>query len=196
MDAGGSRAHVAFVGVAIALGLLVVVGTAGVDSGGLEAKEEQVAGPAERTEVELTEAELHFAEDFVEPESRDTTGYSNCASLIGCIDWNGPDWTRWVEEQIAAGEDPFPQPEPASNCVGFCFNATIDSVNEDNWRLARVVMVGKKGERTPAVVERTSILSSSRRPAAEGKPVRFACYDRFRGEDGLRFESCSQMAVE
>jgi len=177
------------------LGLLVVVGTRGVDSGGLEAKEEQVAGPAERTEVELTEAELHFAEDLVEPESRDITGYSNCASLIGCIDWNGPDWKRWVEEKLAAGEDPFPPPEPASNCVGFCFNATIDSVDEENWRLARVVMIGKKGKRTPARVERTSILSSSRMPAAEGKPVRFACLDRFREKDGLRFESCSQMAT-
>ena len=60
MDDGGSRARVAFVGVAIALGLLVVVGTTGVDSGGLEAQEEPVAGPAERTEVRLTEAEAPF----------------------------------------------------------------------------------------------------------------------------------------
>jgi hypothetical protein len=125
------------VGVAIAVGLVVVVGTTGVDSGALGAQ----------------------------------------------------------GEQLAAGEDPFPPPEPAPNCVGFCFNATIDSVNEENRRLARVVMIGKKGKRTPALVERTSILSSSRGPAAEGEPVRFACYDRFRGEDGLRFESCSQMAT-
>jgi len=172
------------------MGLRVVVGTTGVDSGGLGAQGEPVAGSAE-----LSEAELQFPDELVEPESRDINGYRNCASVIGCIMEIERDSDRSVDGQLAAGEDPFPPPEPASNCVGFCFNATIDSVNEENRRLARVVMIGKKGKRTPALVERTSIRSSSRGPAAEGKPVRFACYDRFRGEDGLRFESCSQMAA-
>ena len=109
--------------------------------------------------------------------------------MIGCNDWNESDRKRWIEEQIAAGEDPFPPPEPASNCVGFCFDATIDSVDEDNWRLARVVMIGKKGKRTPARVERTSILSSSRMPAAEGKPVRFACWTASAKKTDYEFKS-------
>jgi hypothetical protein len=190
MDDGGSRAGVALVGVAIALGLIVAVGTMGTDSGGLGAHGEPVAESAE-----LSEPEPQFPDDLVEPESYDITRYTNCASMIGCLNWDERDSEQWVEEQLAAGEDPFPPHELASNCVGFCFNATIDSVDEENWRLARVVMIGKKGKRTPALVERTSIRSSSRGPAAEGKPVRFACFDRFLEEDGLRFESCSQMAT-
>jgi len=187
MDDGGSRAGVAGVGFAIALALAVVVVCP-------KARTTSVDGTAELTEEEK-QLFPDSLQEFAAPRSIFDYAVPPCEPAFASAYWNDWAWKRWVEEQLAAGKDPFPPPEPASNCVGFCFDATIDSVDEDNWRLARVRMIGKKGKKTPALVERTRILSSSRGPATEGKPVRFACFDRFRGEDGLRFEGCSQMAT-
>ena len=177
------------VGISIAVGVLIVVGSMRSDSELLGAREQ---APADSDELAEPEPQL-FDELGERPWSRNTL--SNCASMIGCYDWGEWQWEQWVEEQLAAGKDPFGPHETASACVGFCFNAIIESVDEENRRLARVVMIGKQGRRTPAIVERTSILSSSHIPAAYGEPVRFACFDRFVDEDGLRFESCSQMAT-
>lgn len=185
MDDGGSWAGVAVIGLAAAAGLICVVGTMGWNAGGLRADAESVAAPESRLSDELGE----------HPLSLDPFNYTNCASMIGCFDWNERRWEQWVEEQLAAGKDPFGPHETASNCVGFCFNGIVESVDEEDRRLARVVMIGKKGKRTPALVERTSVSSSSVIPAGEGQPVRFACFDRVFEKDELRFESCSQMVA-
>ena len=175
-----SWAGVAVAGFAIALALFVVASGMEPDSGG----------------PELTEQEPKFPDVLGESDRPASVfDYTNCASMIGCLDGRPEDRERWMREQLEAAERREAVAEPASGCVGFCFNAIVESVDEESWRVARVVMIGKKGKRTPAIVERTSIRSSSRGPAAEGKPVRFACFDRVRGEEGLRFESCSQMVA-
>ena len=195
MDDEGSRADVALIGAAITVGMIVVVSMTETPTGGAESHEERRAESAELAgPAEVTEVEPELPDELGEfPWSSNTL--SNCASMIGCFDWSEWNWKQWVEEQLAAGKDPFGPHETASSCVGFCFNAFVESVDEEDRRLARVLMIGKTGEITPAIVERTTIFPSSERPEAEGKPMRFACFDRFVEEDGLRFESCSQMAA-
>lgn len=177
----------ALVAVAVALGLVVFAGMPNPDPEGTPVHEEQAA-------VEMIEPGW-----LVDPDSDDRPvgllDYSNCASMIGCYEPGSLERRAWEQEKLEMLERGEELVEPASNCIGFCFNAVVESVDDENWRIANVVIVGEKGKTTPAIVERTRIWPSSRGPASEGQPVRFACYDRVLGEDGLRFESCSQMAV-
>jgi hypothetical protein len=177
LDERGRQTGVVLAGFAIALGLFVTVGRMGENSEEPPPREEPFEASAR------TEQERELLDAPRDAGSFDgLLEYSNCASMIGCYEPGRLERLAW-------------EPEPASNCVGFCFNAVVEAVDEQNWRVANVVIVGKTGKRTPAVVERTRISSSSRDPAAEGKPVRYACFNRVRGKDGLRFESCSQMAT-
>ena len=85
---------------------------------------------------------------------------------------------------------------PSGDCVGFCFNAFVKSVDQQNWRNAKVDIIERNGTRTRAVVRRSHVSPESRAPAREGMPVRFACFDKL--DDVGRvpgFEGCVQMAV-
>lgn len=118
----------------------------------------------------------------------------NCASMIGCV-LEGPSSATRLQPEQAAENAALPKPSTA-NCVGFCFNAIVESVDQEDPRVARVSVIGTNDQRTTAVVERTSIQPSSHEPAAEGFPVRFACFSRSGGTDGVHFESCVQMAAK
>ena len=85
---------------------------------------------------------------------------------------------------------------PSGDCVGFCFNAFVKSVDQQNRWNAKVDIIEWNGTRTRAVVHRWRVLAESRAPAREGMPVRFACFDKL--DDVGRvpaFEGCVQMAV-
>ena len=168
----GSQAGAALVGFAIGLALYATAG-----------------------EMKPSPAEPPPQEEPADAQPKRVHGYSNCASMIGCYVPSRLETRLWDLEKLEMAKRGEPLVEPTSSCVGFCFNAVIESVDEENWRIANVGRGEEMGKRTRAVVERTRVLSSSRDPAAEGKPVRFACFDRIDGESELRFESCSQMAV-
>lgn len=171
MSVRRSRRAVAVVALAVALGLAVFVAM-GPHSGGVPVHEE-LAGASFGLNAPAEE------------DGPNLSGYPSCASAIGCP------YQSFVGLEEVMAED-----ETASNCVGFCFNAVVQSVDEQNWRIANVVMIGKNGKTTPATVERTRIVSSSRDPAAGGLPVRFACFDWVGRRDSARFESCTQMPAE
>ena len=85
---------------------------------------------------------------------------------------------------------------PGEGCVGVCFHAFVKSVDEEDWRKARVEIIEADGTRTRAVVRRSHVSPESRAPAREGAAVRFACFDKL--DDVGRvpaFEGCVQMAV-
>ena len=82
----------------------------------------------------------------------------------------------------------------SGDCVGFCFNAFVKSVDQQNWRNAKVDIIERNGTRTQAVVHRSHVVAESRAPAREGLPVRFACFERFDNAGTVpRFEDCVQM---
>lgn len=86
--------------------------------------------------------------------------------------------------------------DPSEDCIGHCFHAFVKSVDEVDWRNARVEIIEADGTRTPAVVRRAQVLPNSRQPARDGMPVRFACFDAVRHvSGGGRFRGCVQMAV-
>jgi hypothetical protein len=80
-----------------------------------------------------------------------------------------PDGRSWEQLQPAVVE------QSSDGCVGFCFNAIVDSESEENERVARVVVVGEDGALTRGIVDR-------RRVVADGAAA-------------PRFESCVQMAA-
>jgi hypothetical protein len=85
---------------------------------------------------------------------------------------------------------------PSGDCVGFCFNAFVKSVDPQNWRNAKVEIIERNGTRTRAVVHRSRLRAESRAPAREGMPVRFACFDKLDSVGRVPgFEGCVQMAV-
>ena len=84
--------------------------------------------------------------------------------------------------------------QSSDNCVGFCFNAVVESADDESSRIARIIMVGEDGALTRGVVERSRVLNNSRSAADEGTPVRFACFDRTEDSEGTtRFDDCVQM---
>ncbi len=85
---------------------------------------------------------------------------------------------------------------PSGDCIGFCFHAFVKSVDPQNWRNAKVDIIGRNGTRTRAVVHRSRVQAESRAPDREGMPVRFACFDKLDGVGRVPgFEGCVQMAV-
>jgi hypothetical protein len=85
--------------------------------------------------------------------------------------------------------------QSSDGCVGYCFNAVIESESDDDSR-ARVVLPGDNGALTRGVVDRTRVLRSSVTAVQEGEPVRFACFDRIAGPGGAPlFDDCVQMAA-
>lgn len=99
-----------------------------------------------------------------------------------------PDGRSWEELPAAALE------QSSDNCVGFCFNAVVESESEENSRIARVRVVGEDGALTRGVVDRSRVLTNSHVAVQDGEPVRFACYDRVEGPRGAtRFDDCVQM---
>ena len=86
--------------------------------------------------------------------------------------------------------------EFTEGCIGFCFDAIIKAVDEENPRIARVVIIEEDGTKMRAVVHRSRVSKGSRAPAREGMPLRFACFDRFDDAGRApRFEDCVQMTA-
>jgi hypothetical protein len=77
----------------------------------------------------------------------------------------------------------------SDHCVGYCFDAIIESVSKKDRRVARVVVIEEGHGPTRAIVHRTRIHSSS--AAYEGKPVRFTCFDASYAGTVPRFEDCA-----
>lgn len=99
-----------------------------------------------------------------------------------------PDNLRW---------DQLPAASPvmsSDGCVGYCFNAIIESEVDEDGHAARVVIRGEDGALTRGLVERSQVADDARMAGREGAPVRFACFDRVDDPDGVpRFEDCVQM---
>jgi hypothetical protein len=86
--------------------------------------------------------------------------------------------------------------QSSADCVGFCFNAIVESESDENSRIARVMVLGEDGTRTRGVVDRTQVLTNSLAAVQGGEPVRFACFDSFAGPGGApQFDDCVQMVV-
>jgi hypothetical protein len=86
--------------------------------------------------------------------------------------------------------------QSSDGCVGYCFNAIVDSESEENERVARVVVLGEDGALTRGIVDRRRVVGGAAMAAEDGEPVRFACFDSFAdGAAAPRFESCVQMAA-
>ena len=101
-----------------------------------------------------------------------------------------PDGRSW--DQLA----PAVVVQSSDGCVGFCFNAIVDSESEENERVARVVVLGEDGALTRGFVDRRRVSRSGAMAAEDGEPVRFACFDSFAdGAPAPRFEDCVQMVT-
>lgn len=126
--------------------------------------------------------------------------FQNCTSTSSCsllLNWAPSGYDLDHLESIARTDASLPDDPPGDGCVGFCFNAIVESVDEDDPHLARVSIVSEtRNERTPAIVERSRIQGEARGAERDGLPVRFACFDRLDGENPPRFESCVQMLAE
>ncbi len=123
--------------------------------------------------------------------------FQNCTSTGSCslfLHWAPSGYDL---ESIARRDASLPDEPPGDGCVGFCFNAIVESVDEDEPHIARVSIISEtRNERTPAIVERSRIQGEARGAQRDGLPVRFACFDRLDGENPPRFESCVQMLAE
>ena len=86
--------------------------------------------------------------------------------------------------------------ESSDDCVGYCFDAIVESVDGDDSRVARVVVFGEGGAPTRAVVERTSMTDESRSATYYGSAVRFLCFEKANSAAVPRFEGCAQVARE
>jgi hypothetical protein len=99
-----------------------------------------------------------------------------------------PDGRSW--EQLA----PAFVEQSSDGCVGYCFNAIMDSKSEEHERVARVVILEEDGALTRGTVDLSRVSEGARIAAQEGEPVRFACFDSFDDAGtGPRFEDCVQM---
>ena len=99
-----------------------------------------------------------------------------------------PDGRSWDQLAPAFVE------QSSDGCVGYCFNAIVDSKSEENERVARVVVVGEDGALTRGLVDRRRVVGDAAMAAEDGEPVRFACFDSFDDAGtGPRFEDCIQM---
>jgi hypothetical protein len=84
--------------------------------------------------------------------------------------------------------------QSSDNCVGYCFNAIVESESDENGRVARVVILEEDGALTRGTVHRSHVSGGARIAAQEGEPVRFACFDSFDDAGtAARFEDCVQM---
>jgi hypothetical protein len=137
-------------------------------------------------------------------QSSDPFDDGRCADPAGCtpsLDGSSSAFRRvYASGRSSTSRDPkdgcVRAASPSGDCVGFCFNAFVKSVDPQNWRNAKVDIIERNGTRTRAVVHRSHVLAESRAPALEGMPVRFACFDKL--DDVGRvpgFEGCVQMAV-
>ena len=99
-----------------------------------------------------------------------------------------PDGRRWDELPPANIE------QSSDGCVGFCFNAVVDGAESE--RVARVVILEEDGVLRRAIVERHEVRDISDFGAAEGSPLRFACFWRDDSQGRTpHFTSCAEMAA-
>ena len=86
--------------------------------------------------------------------------------------------------------------ESHDDCVGYCFDGIVESVDRDDARVARVVVFGEGGSLGRAVVERTRVTKDSRSATYYGESVHFTCFDKVDTVAVPRFEGCAQVAKE
>lgn len=126
--------------------------------------------------------------------------FQNCTSTGSCSLFLNPAPSGYdLEdlESIARTDASLPQEPRGDGCVGFCFNAIVESVDENDPHIAKVSIISEtRNQRTPAIVERSRIQGEARVAQRDGLPVRFACFDRRDGKHPPRFESCVQMIAE
>lgn len=134
----------------------------------------------------------------VETESLEARGEKQANKLVGrsdrpvepsepTYDARAQPWDALPPARVAESSD---------NCVGYCFDAVVASVDRDDARMARVVVFGEDGAPTRAVVERTSMTDQSRSAAYYGTAVRFTCFERANTAPVPRFKGCAQVAKE
>lgn len=137
-------------------------------------------------------------------QNSDPFDNGRCADPAGCtpsLDGSRSAFrTVYASGRSSASRDPkdgcVRATSPSGDCVGLCLNAFVKSVDQQNWRNAKVDIIERNGTRTQAVVRRSHVSPESRAPARNGMPVRFACFDKL--DDVGRvpgFEGCVQMAV-
>jgi len=98
---------------------------------------------------------------------------------------DGRAWAQLPPAAVALSSD---------GCVGYCFNAVIESESEENGRMARVVVLDQGGAQTRGIVDRSRVLTNAALAARAGEAVRFACFERFdEGGPAPRFDDCVQM---
>lgn len=109
----------------------------------------------------------------------DTSG-QDCS--VPTYEPGGRTWAQLPPAVVAQSSD---------GCVGYCFNAVIESKITETERSARVVVLDKDGAPTRGIVD-VSVNSLDLRQ--DGTTLRFACFDRFDdGEVAPRFDDCVQM---
>jgi hypothetical protein len=82
----------------------------------------------------------------------------------------------------------------SDNCVGYCFRAFIDSVTKKAPRVVRVAIIQEKRSLARATLNRTSRAEWSYLASYEGRPLRFACFEKSDGKGGVpHFDDCAQM---
>ena len=101
-----------------------------------------------------------------------------------------PDGRAWAQFPPAAVV------QSSDGCVGYCFNAVVESETDQNSGIAHVMVVGEDGALTRGVVDRSRVSSDSLMPVLDGEPVRFACFESFADAGGAPlFDDCVQMAA-
>ena len=107
-----------------------------------------------------------------------------------------PESTYDARAQPWEGLPPARVAESSDDCVGYCFDAIVESVDGDDSRVARVVVFGEGGAPSRAVVERTRMSDTSRSATYYGDAVHFTCFEKADAAPVPRFEGCAQMARE
>ena len=101
------------------------------------------------------------------------------------------DGRSWEERPPAAVE------LSSDNCVGYCFNAIVETESDEDSDVARVTLVGDDGALTRGVVDRTRVQRNSLTAALDRQPVRFACFGNRAGPEGTPlFDDCVQMPTD
>lgn len=101
---------------------------------------------------------------------------------------NSRSWKRLPAANVVATSD---------DCVGYCFEAFVDSVTAKKPRLVRVAIIEENGSLGRATLRRSSRSEGSYRGIDEGLPLRFACAEKSAVNGAVpHFDDCAQMFAE
>jgi len=83
----------------------------------------------------------------------------------------------------------------SDSCVGYCFDAIIHSLSDEDPRVARVVAFGRDGHPMRAIVQGTLPYQTPSSPLHKRGRVRFTCFESSEANPVPRFEGCKHFAT-